>query len=145
MEGHPPVDDPLRPPEPEPEPADEGGLAGSIADGVKKALLAGVGALFLTEEGARRLARDWKLPKDLASYIGQQATGAKEDLLRLFTDEFRRFLESDQVRREFWKALSENSIEIHAEIRLRPNAGGPPKPEVTASVSPKRPARKGPR
>jgi hypothetical protein len=137
------VDDPLRPPEPEP--ADEGGLAGSIADGVKKALLAGVGALFLTEEGARRLARDWKLPKDLASYIGQQATGAKEDLLRLFTDEFRRFLESDQVRREFWKALSENSIEIHAEIRLRPNAGGPPKPEVTASVSPKRPARKGPR
>ena len=143
MEGHPPVDDPLRPPEPEP--ADEGGLAGSIADGVKKALLAGVGALFLTEEGARRLARDWKLPKDLVSYIGQQASGAKEDLLRLFTDEFRRFLESDQVRREFWKALSENSIEIHAEIRLRPNAGGPPKPEVTASVSPKRPARKGPR
>ena len=136
MEGHPPVDDPLRPPEPEPAPADEGGLAGSIADGVKKALLAGVGALFLTEEGARRLARDWKLPKDLVSYIGQQASGAKEDLLRLFTDEFRRFLESDQVRREFWKALSENSIEIHAEIRLRPNAGGPPKPEVTASVSP---------
>ena len=36
--------------------ADEG-ARGSLADGVKKALLAGVGALFLTEEGARRLLR----------------------------------------------------------------------------------------
>jgi hypothetical protein len=145
VEGRPPEDDPLSPPEPEPEPADDGGLRGSIADGVKKALLAGVGALFLTEEGARRIARDWKLPKDLAAYVGQQATSAKEELLRLFSDEFRRFLESDQVRREFWKALSENSIEIHAEIRLRPAGEGPPRPEVTASVKPKRPARKGTR
>lgn len=137
MEGHPPGDDPLYPPPP---PAgDDAGLRGTIADGVKKALLAGVGALFLTEEGARRLARDWKLPKDVAGFIGQQATSAKEELLRLFSDEIRRFLESESVRREFWKELSGSTLEIHAEVRLRPSAdGGAPKPEVTAEVKPRR-------
>jgi hypothetical protein len=140
VEGHPPDDrdDPLIAP-----PGDEAGFRGSIADGVKKALLAGVGALFLTEEGARRLARDWKLPKDVAAYIGQQAESAKAEILRLFADEIRRFLESESVRREFWKALSENAIEIHAEVRFRPEKDGPPRPEVTASVRPQRAPKKG--
>jgi hypothetical protein len=135
VEGRPPDEEPLIPPPP---PGDDAGLRGTIADGVKKALLAGVGALFLTEEGARRLARDWKLPKDVAGFIGQQATSAKDELLRLFADEIRRFLESEAVRREFWKALSESTVEIRAEIRLRPSAGGAPKAEVTAEVKPRR-------
>jgi hypothetical protein len=122
-------------------PADVAGR-GSIADGVKKALLAGVGALFLTEEGARRLARDWKLPKDVAAFLGQQAQSAKEEIVRLFGDEVRRFLESESVRRDFWKALSDNAIEIRAEIRFRPLKDGEPRPQITASVRPARPARK---
>ncbi len=131
MEGRPPDDDdPLIPPPP----ADDAGLRGTIADGVKKALLAGVGALFLTEEGARRLARDWKLPKDVAAFIGQQATSAKDELLRLFSEEIRRFLESESVRREFWKALGDRAIEISAEIRVRPAPDGVPRPHVEASV-----------
>jgi hypothetical protein len=139
VEGLPPEDDPLIPP-----PVDDGGLRGSIADGVKKALLAGVGALFLTEEGARRLARDWKLPKDVAAFIGQQAQSAKEELLRLFSDEIRRFLESESVRREFWKGPADNTIEIHAEIRFRPaKDGDAPRPDVTATITPHRPPRKG--
>ena len=142
MEERPPEDDPLIPP---PE-GDDSGLRGTIADGVKKALLAGVGALFLTEEGARRLARDWKLPKDVAAFIGQQATSAKDELLRLFGDEIRRFLESESVRREFWKELSGSTLEIKAEIRLRPAEGdgdGAPRPEVKAEVKPRRAPRKG--
>jgi hypothetical protein len=139
VEGNPPdADDPLIP-----QPADDSGLRGSIAESVKKALLAGVGALFLTEEGARRMARDWKLPKDVANFLGQQAQSAKDDILRLFTEEVRRFLESESVRREFWKALTENAIEIRAEIRFRPDPrdGGAPRPEVTAEVKPKRPRK----
>jgi hypothetical protein len=120
----------------------EGGRAGFIAESVRKALLAGVGALFLTEEGARRLAREWKLPKEVIGYIGQQAQGAKEELLRVFADEFRRFLESESVRKEFWAALADNAIEIHAEIRLRPDAGGAPRPVVSGSVRPKRAKRR---
>jgi hypothetical protein len=142
VEGHPPDDDPLVAP-----PTDETGLRGSIADGVKKALLAGVGALFLTEEGARRMAREWKLPKDLAAFIGQQAESAKSEILRLFADEVRRFLESESVRKEFWKALSENAIEIRAEVRFRPAdaadaADAPPRPEISATVRPQPRPRK---
>jgi hypothetical protein len=127
-------EDPLIPP---PE-GDDGGVRGTLADGVKKALLAGIGALFMTEEGARRLARDWKLPKDLANFIGQQAQGAKDEILRLFSEEVRGFLESENVRREFLKALTEHSIEIRAEIRFKPAGEGQARPEITAEVKPKR-------
>ncbi len=135
MEERRPLDPFAEPAAPE---AGEGGARGLIAEGVRKALLAGVGAFFLTEEGARRLARDWKLPKDLANFIGQQAQGAKDEILRLFSDEIRRFLESENVRRDFLKALADHSIEIRAEIRFRPAGEGPPRPEVTAEVKPKR-------
>jgi len=109
---------------------------GLIPDGVKKAILAGVGALFMTEESARRLARDWKLPKEVIGFIGQQAESAKEEVLRVLSDEIRRFLESDAVRRELGKALESMAVEVKAEIRLRREPGGRPRPEVTASVRP---------
>jgi hypothetical protein len=120
-----------------------GGPRGLIPDAVKKALLAGVGALFMTEEGARKLAREWKLPKEVIGFIGQQAQGAKDEVLRVFSDEVRRFLESDALRREFWKALSAMAIEVKAEIRLVPADGeGKPRPVVKASVRPKRATRR---
>ena len=102
--------DPLE--EPGADVAGAGGARGLIPDTVKKALLAGVGALFMTEEGARRLAREWKLPEELIGFIGQQAQGAKDEVLRVFSDEVRRFLESDRVRGEFLKALSGMAIEV---------------------------------
>lgn len=118
------------------------GPRGSLADGVKKALLAGMGALFLGEESARRLARDWKLPKELIAFVGQQAHGAKDEVLRVFAGEIRRFLESEGVRKEFWKGLTENTIELEVKIRFRPDAGGTPKPAVEAAARTRRP-RKG--
>ena len=107
---------------------------GSLADGVKKAILAGMGAIFLTEESARRLARDWKLPKEVIGFVGQQAQGAKDEILRVFADELRRFLQSEAVQREFWKALGESVVEIHAEVRVRPDAGGRPRASVTGDA-----------
>ncbi len=133
--------DPLE--EPGADVAGAGGARGLIPDTVKKALLAGVGALFMTEEGARRLAREWKLPKELIGFIGQQAQGAKDEVLRVFSDEVRRFLESDRVRGEFLKALSGMAIEVKAEIRLKPLEDGGHRPEVKATVGAARPRRKG--
>jgi hypothetical protein len=124
---------------------DEGSAAprGFLPDAVKKAIVAGVTAVFMTEEGARRLAREWKLPKDLMGFIGGQAAAAKDELLRIFSEEVRRFLESEAVRREFWKALSTMAIEIRAEVRLQPDAEGRPRPEVRAEVKGRRTRRKG--
>jgi hypothetical protein len=134
--------DPFAPP-PENPAASPGGF---VADAVKKAVLAGVGALFLTEEGARKLARDWKLPKELISYVGAQAAGAKTEILRIVGDEIRRFLESEALRREFLKVLSGMAVEIKAEIRLVDAGDGPGKVEAKVtrtSVGPVR--RRGPR
>ncbi len=136
MEGSRPVD-PLVPPVGEGD-SPEGGGRGFLAESVRKALLAGVGALFLTEEGARKLARDWKLPKDVIAFVGQQAQSAKDEVLRMFAEEIRRFLESDSVRSEFWKALAENAIEIRAEIRVRPDAQGKMRPTVSGAARAKR-------
>jgi len=132
--------DDLPPPGPEPEPAQPppSGPAGGLQDTLRKALLAGMGAIFLTEEGARRLAREWKLPKELIGYLGQQASGAKDEILRVFSDEVRRFFESEAVRREFTRALSSMVVEVKAEIRVRPAEDGSSRPEVKAEVKARR-------
>jgi len=97
-----------------------------------------MGALFLTEEGARRLAREWKLPKELIGYLGSQASGAKDEILRIFSEEARRFFESEAVRREFTRALSSMVVEVKAEIRVRPTEDGGLEPDVKAEVKARR-------
>ena len=119
------------------------GGRGLIPDAVRKAILAGVGALFMTEEGARRLARDWKLPKEVIGFIGQQANSAKEEVLRVLAEEIRRFLESEVVRHELGRALESMAVEVHADIRLRRAADGSARPEIRARVEPGRGRRKG--
>lgn len=104
--------------------ADSTVARGFVADAVRKAVLAGVGALFLTEEGAKKLARDWKLPKEVLTYVLGQATSAKQEILRVFSEETRKFMESEALRREFLKLLTSMSIEVKAEIRLRETAPG---------------------
>jgi hypothetical protein len=122
------------------------GGRGFLPDGVRKAILAGVGALFMTEEGARRLARDWKLPKEVIGFIGQQASSAKDEVMRVFAEEVRRFLQSDAVRRELGKVLESMAVEVHAEIRLKPaDDAGPARPEVKATVTPRGKRKKGKR
>ena len=115
------------------EPGTEAGSKG-FQEAFRKALLVGMGALFLTEEGARRLAREWKLPKELVGYLGAQASGARDEVLRVFSEEVRRFFESEAVRREVTRALSTMVVEVKAEIRVRPDEKGEPRPEVKAEV-----------
>jgi hypothetical protein len=107
-----------------------------VADAVRKAFLTGVGALFLTEEGARKLAREWKLPKDVLGYVTSQATGMKDEVMRVVSDEVRKFFQSETMRQEFLKVLSQMSIEVNAEIRLK-DLRGKVKPVVQrVSVKP---------
>ena len=116
-----------------------GSLGGMVADVVRKAVLAGAGALFLTEESARKLAREWKLPKDLAGYLVSQAQGAKDEVLRIVSNEIRRFLESEAFRRELSRILGSMALEVNAEIRLKESHG---RSRARVSVKP-RPRRSG--
>ncbi len=122
---------------------EEAGTRGFVADAVRKAVMTGLGAVFLTEEGARKLAREWKLPKDIVTYVTSQASGAKDEIVRVVGEEVRKFFESEALRREFLRVLSSMSIELHAEIRLKPAKAGRVEPEVKVTSVKPRMRRKG--
>ena len=118
--------------------AGDGGARRAFTDTVRKAVLTGLGAVFLTEEGARKVARDWKLPKEIVGYIAGQAGSAKDEIVRVVSEEVRKFFESEALRREFLRLLSSMSIEVHAEIRLKPDHHGKMAPHVkVGSVKPR--------
>jgi hypothetical protein len=90
-----------------------------LPDIVKRTFYAGLGAVFTTEEGIRKIASDFHLPKDVANYLIQQAASSKEELQKLLTS---------------------LSFEIKTEVRFIPNdeAVGGVKPDVKRDVSVKR-------
>jgi len=110
------------------EPPGGPGTVGFVADVVRKAVLTGVGALFLTEEGARKMAREWKLPKDFATYLVSQASGARDEVVRIFGQQLRRLLDSETFRTEIIRSLEDMTVEIHAEMRLKGSGDGPTPP-----------------
>src|SRR5438477_5758450 len=63
-----------------------------IPDIVRRTFYAGLGAVFTTEEGIRKIASDLKLPKDVANYLIQSAAGTKDELFRVVGRELRGFL-----------------------------------------------------
>jgi hypothetical protein len=96
-------------------------LENLIPDIVRRTFYAGLGAVFTTEEGIRKLASDLKLPKDVANYLIQQAASSKDELLRVVSKELRGFLESVNISGEMQKLLTSLSFEIKTEIRFIPN------------------------
>ena len=107
--------------EPEAEPYKRGRLEGFIPDIVKRTFYAGLGAVFTTEEGIRKIASDLKLPKDVANYLIQQAASSKDELFRVVGKELRGFLETVNISGELQKLLTSLSFEIKTEIRFIPN------------------------
>ena len=96
------------------------GRLGFVPELVRRAAVAGLGALFMTEEGIRSLAGQLKLPKELLGFVVSQAEKTKDDIGRIVTDEVRRFLQSEKLRQEFLKLLTGMTIEIDAKVRLTP-------------------------
>jgi hypothetical protein len=103
-----------------------------IPDIVRRTFYAGLGAVFTTEEGIRKIASDLKLPKDVANYLIQSAAGTKDELFRVVGRELRGFLETVNISGELQKLLTSLSFEIKTEIRFIPNdeAIGGVKPDV---------------
>src|SRR5205085_10912722 len=93
-------------------------LSGLVPDIVRRAVLTGMGALFMTEEGIRNLVGEMKLPKDALGFLLQQAERTRVEVARVVTQEVRRFLESETLRREIFKLLSSVTVEVNAQIKL---------------------------
>jgi len=110
------------------EPEREGFRAGFVPEFMRKVAVAGLGALFMTEEGIRSLAGQLKLPKEVLGYILGQAEKTKDEVGKVVSEELRRFLQSEKLRDELIKLVSGMTIEVKAQIRLVPpeerEAGG---------------------
>jgi hypothetical protein len=111
-----------------------------LPDVVKRTFYAGLGAVFTTEEGIRKIASDFHLPKDVANFLIQQAANSKDELFRIVAKELRAFLETINLNAELQKLLTSLSFEIKTEVRFIPNdeAVGGVKPDVKRQMSVKR-------
>ena len=114
-------DDPLMDELGEDAPEDAKSFRGAIPDFVRKVAVAGLGAVFMTEEGIRNLAGQLKLPKEALTYVLGQAENTKDQIGRVLSEEIRRFLQSEKLRDEFLKALAGMTVEIKAEVKLIPD------------------------
>lgn len=106
---------------------------------VRKTVTAGLGAVYSTEEGLRKIAKDINLP-DVAGYLASSADATKDRVLEVVARETREFLEHINLSEEIAKMLTRLSFEIKTEIRFIPNSerfmGS--EPDVKASVRLKR-------
>jgi hypothetical protein len=94
-----------------------------------------MGAVFSTEEGIRKIAREVSLP-DVVGYVASSADGAKDKVFEVVARETRDFLANLNLTEEIAKLLTTLSFEIKTEIRFIPNServtGA--EPDVKASV-----------
>jgi hypothetical protein len=109
-----------------------------VPDLIRRTFYAGLGAVFTSEDGLRRLANEFSLPKDVANYLITQAQGSKDELFRIIGKELRRFLENLNLNEELQRLLTSLSFEIRTEIRFVPNEAQPPRPKVKQRVKVKR-------
>jgi hypothetical protein len=96
-------------------------LESFIPELVKKTFAAGMGAVFTTEEGIRRITKDMSLPKDVAGYLATTASTTKDEVLRIVAREVREFLQTVNLSEEIAKMLTTLSFEVKTEIRFIPN------------------------
>jgi len=112
-------------------------LEALIPDLVKRTFYAGLGAVFTTEEGIRKLASEMTLPKEVVNYLLSTASTTKNELVRIVAVEVREFLEKVNLQQELAKLLTTLSFEIKTEIRFIPNdeSIGGVKPDIKRSVA----------
>lgn len=101
------------------DPTIRGRIESMVPDVFKKAMISGLGAIFMTEETIRSAVSD--MPKDAVNYIVQQAENTKEQLAGLIAKEVRDFLEGADLSDELAKLLTKLSLEIRTEVRFIPN------------------------
>ncbi len=103
---------------------------------VRKTFAAGMGAVFTTEEGIRKITKDMPLPKELASYVASTAGAGKDEVMRVMAREVREFLQTVNFSEEIAKMLTMLSFEVKTEIRFIPNDEkfGGVEPDVKAKV-----------
>lgn len=95
-----------------------------LPDALKKVVAAGVGAVFMTEEGIRNMVSEMKLPKEALSYLLAQTDRTRRDIFDAVSKEVKKYLRSKEMEKLLAKALEHFTIEVKAEIKFKTNDKG---------------------
>jgi hypothetical protein len=101
-----------------PEQDAEPGGRGILPKSLHKALVTGVSAVLMTEEGIRNALGDLRLPKEAIGYVIAQTEKSRKDLFQAVTTEIKRYLENVDVSTTLRKALTGLHVEVKADIRF---------------------------
>lgn len=97
----------------------ESGKTGSITDLLKKVIVTGASAVFLTEDAIKSLSKEFKLPKELLSGIISSAKASKEEIVEKVTSEFSKQLKKIDLKAEFAKFLEEHDMDVQLKIKFQ--------------------------
>jgi hypothetical protein len=98
---------------------EQNGRRGSLGDLMRKAISAGIGAVFMTEESVRSYVRDSKLPRDVARFLIDSTQTAKEQFFEYLAREISGLVRKSDLPKALEAFLQANTIEINAKIRFR--------------------------
>lgn len=104
-----------------------------LGDLARRALMTGIGAVFMSEETLKSSLGEMKLPKEAMGYVVAQADRTKKEIVAAIARETREFLSKLEVDKMLAKALVGNTIEISTRIRVVPKDGGEAGFETTTS------------
>jgi hypothetical protein len=96
----------------------------TIGDLARRALMSGIGAVFMSEETLRQQLSDMKLGKDAVGYVVGQADKTKREIIDVVARETRAFLSRLEVEKMVGRMLMGTTIEVQTRIRILPNAEG---------------------
>jgi hypothetical protein len=89
-----------------------------VIDLMKKLLTLSIGGILFTEETIRKSISELKLSKDIATFVMQQSTKSKEDLLRFISEEIVKAMKDVKIEKEIKKILENYKININMEIHF---------------------------
>lgn len=104
-----------------------------LPDVVKRTLVAGLGAVLLTEEGLRGALADLKLPKEAIAYLAAQADRSKKELSTVVARELRSFLDGVDLSRVLRRVLAGMTLEFTTQVRFVPNDAAAEREEEAAA------------
>lgn len=112
-------------------PKEKRGRLDMVPEALKKALAAGVGAVFMTEEGIRHMVSDMKLPKEALNYLLATTDRTRKDLFEAVSKEVKKYLRSKDLEKLMAQMLEHFTIEVKAEIKFKTKDKGGMKVTLT--------------
>jgi hypothetical protein len=95
-----------------------------LPDSIRKAVVGGLSAVLMTEEGIRNAVSDLRLPKDAIAFLAQQTERTRRELYRMVSDEVKGFLGNLDIGGALRKALAGMRVEVKAELRFVDDGSG---------------------